>query len=170
MAMVICEECGKEYSVKASKCPSCGCPSKFITCSECGEKVSTKASTCPHCGCPISGSAAPGNSMPMAMPVINITNSNESKNDVRNEVKQEQSNVQVAGAFGAFIQGAPTGQLCNKWVSFILCILFGYFGAHKFYEGKKTMGIIYIFTMGIFGIGWVIDLIVLWRKPNPYYA
>ena len=24
----------------------------------------------------------------------------------------------------------------NKWVSFFLCLFFGYLGIHKFYEGK----------------------------------
>lgn len=26
MALIICEECGKEYSDKAGACPNCGCP------------------------------------------------------------------------------------------------------------------------------------------------
>ena len=37
----------------------------------------------------------------------------------------------------------------------------GYFGVHKFYEGKIGMGILYIFTLGLFGIGTYIDLIKL---------
>lgn len=37
----------------------------------------------------------------------------------------------------------------------------GYFGVHKFYEGKIGMGILYIFTFGLFGIGTYIDLIKL---------
>lgn len=28
MALITCEECGKEYSDKAEKCPGCGCPNK----------------------------------------------------------------------------------------------------------------------------------------------
>lgn len=55
--------------------------------------------------------------------------------------------------------------LKDKSVALILCLLLGFFGAHKFYEGKTGMGILYLFTAGLFGIGWFIDLIVLLTKP-----
>lgn len=58
----------------------------------------------------------------------------------------------------------------NKWVAFLLCLFLGYLGAHKFYEGKVGMGLLYLFTFGLFGIGWVIDCIALLFKPNPYYV
>ena len=45
----------------------------------------------------------------------------------------------------------------------------GLFGAHKFYEGKTGMGILYLLTGELFGIGWLIDAIALLFKPNPYY-
>ncbi|MGN0454980.1 MAG: TM2 domain-containing protein [Ruminococcus sp.] len=57
----------------------------------------------------------------------------------------------------------------NKWVSFFLCLFFGVFGVHKFYEGRILLGIFYICTVGIAGIGVIIDLIILFFKPNPYY-
>ena len=57
----------------------------------------------------------------------------------------------------------------SKWVSFFLCLFFGVFGAHKFYEGRILMVILYIFTGGLVGIGVIIDLIILLFKPNPYY-
>lgn len=46
----------------------------------------------------------------------------------------------------------PRGELC-------LCLFLGWLGAHKFYEGKTGMGILYLFTFGLFGFGWVIDAI-----------
>jgi len=58
--------------------------------------------------------------------------------------------------------------LKNKWVSLLLCIFFGYIGAHKFYEGKILFGIIYLFSFGVFGIGVIIDTIFILLKPNPY--
>ena len=57
----------------------------------------------------------------------------------------------------------------NKWISFFLCLFFGVFGAHKFYEGRILLGIVYILTAGFAGIGIIIDLIILFFKPNPYY-
>jgi restriction system protein len=58
----------------------------------------------------------------------------------------------------------------NKVIALALCIWFGMFGAHKFYEGKTGMGILYIFTLGLLGIGWVADIISIALKPNPYYV
>lgn len=58
----------------------------------------------------------------------------------------------------------------NKWVSLFLCVFLGYLGIHKFYEGNNGMGIVYLFTLGLFGIGWIIDIFTIAFKPNPYYA
>ena len=57
----------------------------------------------------------------------------------------------------------------NKWIAFLLCLFTGYLGLHKFYEGKFLLGTLYLFTCGLFGIGCVVDLILLFFKPNPYY-
>ena len=54
MALIKCEECGKQVSDKASACPNCGCPiEKKIKCEECGTLLSPKDEVCPSCGCPI---------------------------------------------------------------------------------------------------------------------
>ena len=41
--------------------------------------------------------------------------------------------------------------------------------AYKFYEGRVLLGIVYLLTLGLCGIGVIIDLIILLFKPNPYY-
>lgn len=58
----------------------------------------------------------------------------------------------------------------SKWVSFFLCLFLGPLGIHKFYEGRVLLGILYLLTAGLCGVGVVIDLIILLFKPNPYYA
>lgn len=56
----------------------------------------------------------------------------------------------------------------NPGVEFLLCLFLGVFGAHKFYIGKTGMGFLYLFTGGLFGIGWIIDTISLLLKlMNP---
>ena len=35
----------------------------------------------------------------------------------------------------------------------------GIFGVHRFIDGSVGMGILYLFTAGLFGIGWIVDLI-----------
>ena len=44
-------------------------------------------------------------------------------------------------------------------LTLILCLLLGGFGIHRFYVGKMGTGILYLITGGIFGIGWLVDLI-----------
>lgn len=48
----------------------------------------------------------------------------------------------------------------SKIIGYILWI-FGFMGAHRFYFGKKISGTIYFFTLGLFGIGWIIDLFLI---------
>lgn len=67
-------------------------------------------------------------------------------------------------------QAVYSGKLCNKWISFFLCLFFGYLGAHKFYERKTGIGFLYLFTLGIFGLGWIIDIVLILKKPNPYFV
>ncbi len=56
----------------------------------------------------------------------------------------------------------------NKWIALTLCLFLGCFGAHKLYEGKSEMGVLYLFTIGLFGIGVLIDFINILRKPTIY--
>lgn len=43
-------------------------------------------------------------------------------------------------------------------LSWILLTFLGPFGVHRFYQGKIFTGILYFFTGGLFGIGYVYDL------------
>lgn len=45
----------------------------------------------------------------------------------------------------------------NRWVAALLCWFFGYLGVHRFYVGKIGTGILYLLTVGFFGIGVFID-------------
>ena len=56
----------------------------------------------------------------------------------------------------------------NKWVSLLLCFFLGGLGIHKFYEGKILMGVLYLCTGALLGIGVIVDFIILLFKPNPY--
>jgi TM2 domain-containing membrane protein YozV len=39
--------------------------------------------------------------------------------------------------------------------------LFGFTGSHRFYYGKPITGTIWFFTLGLLGIGWIIDLFLI---------
>ena len=42
-------------------------------------------------------------------------------------------------------------------VGYLLWI-FGFLGAHRFYFGRPISGTVYLFTFGLLGIGWIVDL------------
>ena len=44
-------------------------------------------------------------------------------------------------------------------IALLLCIFFGFFGAHFFYVGKTAKGILSIFTVGGFYVAWIISIV-----------
>lgn len=120
-------------------------PQKF--CKHCGGKIPADAVVCTLCGRQVEEMGA------AATPNIVINNSNQNVNTNTNTVN-------------AYMQSKAR----NKWVAVLLCFFLGGLGAHKFYEGKTGMGILYLFTLGLCGIGVLIDFISLLFKPNPYYV
>lgn len=46
----------------------------------------------------------------------------------------------------------------KKSTTLVLCILGGWIGVHQYYVGKIFKGLIYTFTMGLFFIGWIVDI------------
>jgi TM2 domain-containing membrane protein YozV len=48
----------------------------------------------------------------------------------------------------------------SKTIGYLLWI-FGFLGAHRFYYGKQLTGTLWFFTLGLFGIGWIIDLFLI---------
>lgn len=55
--------------------------------------------------------------------------------------------------------GAATLKAVN--LALILCIFLGYLGAHRFYTRKWGSAILYLFTGGLFFVGWIRDICVL---------
>ncbi len=48
-----------------------------------------------------------------------------------------------------------------RLTALLLCWFFGVFGIHRFYVGKVGTGILWLFTLGCFGIGALVDLIMI---------
>jgi TM2 domain-containing membrane protein YozV len=55
---------------------------------------------------------------------------------------------------------AQTGDTHSKTIGYLLWI-FGFTGSHRFYYGKPITGTIWFFTLGLLGIGWLIDLFLI---------
>ncbi len=141
-----CTKCGKEIPNDAKVCPECGAALKETKfCHHCGAEIDKDCIICPKCGKQVE-------QVKQEQPQIVINNANNNTN----------TNVNAN-------TGRPRKE-CNKWVAFFLCLFLGFLGGHKFYEGKIGMGILYICTAGLFGIGIIVDLITILCKPNPYYV
>ena len=53
-----------------------------------------------------------------------------------------------------------TNDTHRKSVGYILWI-FGFTGSHRFYFGKPVTGTLWFFTLGLLGIGWLIDVFLI---------
>lgn len=155
-----CVNCGTEIKEGYDFCPECGlsllnemsgnntssdyefATDKFKICRFCGERMPDDSFYCLSCGNSFESQEV---------------DFEEIKNKVNCNMEPKKRKIDTS-----------VGVWKNKWVALILCVFFGGFGAHRFYEGKRITGFIYLFTLGLFGIGWFIDIILLATKTNPY--
>ncbi|MBO4885129.1 MAG: TM2 domain-containing protein [Clostridia bacterium] len=103
-------------------------------CRKCGKEVPESSEFCPACG------ASTGNNSSQPV-IVNVVNNNTN------------SNTNINGAYSYIYK--------SKWTAFFLCFFLGFIGAHRFYVGKNGTAIIWLLTVGFFGLGWLIDLILI---------
>ena len=150
-SVLICSSCGAgEFSHICANCGNVYTKGNF--CPNCGVRSGTKAKKCPQCGTEYFSNACPNCGYTPARPV-------------QTQPPQPQPQTQTQTFTDSTVNSYEDK---NKWLALFLCVFFGYMGAHKFYEGKIGMGLLYIFTMGLFCIGWVIDIFLILAKPTMY--
>lgn len=116
-------------------------------CKHCGEKIPADAVICTKCGRQVE--------------------------EIENKIPQIINNVassassSASSAASANVAERPI-RYVKKWVAFFLCLFLGFLGAHKFYEGKIGTGLLYLFTLGAFLIGWIVDIFNILGKTDPY--
>lgn len=154
--MSYCTNCGTEIREGYEFCPECGVgvysklksqnantySEKYKVCKKCGEQMPEDSFYCLSCGAVF--------------------------DDDQIDFEDLQKRVNNIGKPPKKAIDTSDGVWRNKWVALVLCIFFGGFGIHRFYEGKKITGFIYLFTFGLLGLGWFFDIILLITKPNPY--
>lgn len=114
------------------KCSACGAPMDGGKCGYCGGVKAVG-----------NGPAVATASQPVSvMPQINIINQQQSYN-TQNSVSQ------------------PTYAAKSKMMALLLCFFLGVVGAHRFYLGNFGIGLVYLFTGGLFGFGALYDFIML---------
>lgn len=116
-------------------------------CKNCATQVASDAMICPNCGASLESNSR----------VIDDYVSPDSEPETN-------SSEQAAWVNSGLMRGPY-----KKWISLVLCILLGWLGAHRFYEGKFFTGILYLLTFGLFGVGIVFDLLRLAGQPKEYY-
>ena len=88
-----------------------------------------------------------------------LESTNESINKEQNETKPE---IQITNKLPTKILiRHPNTSPKKRYIAFMLCFLLGGFGAHRFYVGKIGTGILYLLTLGGFGLGTICDTLLL---------
>ena len=108
------------------------------------------AGKCPVCGAPLEGNACSycGYREPVQAGAGQSTGGEQPQVVINN-----QTVVNGGVAFGVSKK--------DKMVTLLLCIFLGGLGVHRFYVGKIGTGVLYLLTAGIFGIGWIVDIVVI---------
>ena len=101
-------------------------------CQKCGKEIDDAAVVCPNCGVPTENYHKE-----QQQPNVVINNSNSNVNSVDGLVSPK-----------------------SRMVTFLLALFLGELGIHRFYVGKIGTGILWLCTLGVFGIGWLVDTIM----------
>ena len=168
--MRICKFCDNAADENARICPSCGGNDFKRVCDNCGEVIE-KGFICSRCGvragqnkkvCPQCGNAYYTN----ACPNCGYIGTGASRTEPPLQFILKKAYFSQNGEPSNSSKGKPK----SKAVALLLCVFLGFYGAHKFYEENVGMGFLYMFTGGLFLIGWIADIIALAKKPSTYYV
>lgn len=138
-------------------------PTAGITkfCEHCGSVLVKEAVICPTCGCQV----APLRQAIEQVPIQQVPVQQMPGQQIQVQQIPGQQPMQVIVNNYLSNNNSPK----DKKVALLLCFFFGGLGVHRFYEGRIGTGILWMFTCGLFGIGWLADIIRIACAPNPYY-
>ena len=162
--MKLCNYCGSTQADDVKFCPSCGaadfsnrcpqCGTVFNSpfCPQCGIRPDAKQRSCPSCGTRYFSNACPN----CGYTAIRRQSGGAAKYQTVDEPPMSRGPVTLP--YQPMTQEtSPKSRL----VALLLLIFLGVFGIHRFYVGKIGTGLLYLFTMGFWGIGWLVDLILI---------
>mgnify|MGYP002539701094 CR=1 FL=1 len=134
-----------------------------MLCLNCGEEISSSAVYCPHCGCRTYlprnyQNPAKSNTEQNPVPRKSVQPYRPPKNQQR-RIPDQRSAPPVPPQHYTFVD--PLHSSKKRGLAALLCLFLGCLGIHRFYVGKIGTGILWLLTFGLFGIGTIIDLLVI---------
>ncbi|MDR2201873.1 MAG: TM2 domain-containing protein [Clostridiales bacterium] len=141
----------------------------YRQCEYCGTRSPSDATVCPHCNAQLNGKVFTDNTDIKETLSLAVGSVLQKINDGINGARDKAS---APGERSAAPQkrAANGKRTVNKYIALLLFIFLWFVAAHKFYEGKTVRGVLYLFTFGLFFVGYIVDFFALLQKPREYPA
>ncbi len=138
-----------------TKCPSCGAPARGKFCEYCGTEIATGASAGVTVNVNFGSQVLPQNAGASIPQGYTVNTGAAADPGYAAGYAAGHAAAQRTYSASNYTPTSPK----NWLVALLLCIFLGEIGAHWFYVGRWGWGLVYLFTFGFLGIGWVIDII-----------
>ena len=116
-------------------------------CENCGAAYRPGQNYCRYCGCELEQPEAPARTVPQQV-------TRQAPQPAPQPVVRQQIIYQP-------VQYVERYSDRSRVLALVLCLLLGEFGVHRFYQGKIGTGILWLLSFGLFGFGWLVDLLTL---------
>jgi hypothetical protein len=159
---LICPKCGARNDGRGNFCASCGAPliRYHCYCPKCGKEFASETHFCSKCGTATVPAPKPAGFTPAQQPSPDSNINRPVPQPVPQPAPQPGPQT-VNVVINQPVPGVGGTSLKSKLTAALLCFFLGEFGIHRFYVGKAGTGILWLFTAGLFGIGWLVDFIMI---------
>jgi restriction system protein len=175
-----CPECSSDFL--SWKCSNCSEIYDAAFCPNCGVEAGNDGKLCPKCDKKYFGKSCPGcgyregmeNANKVYKPTVTADSSGgegeNKKIDLSGKGYSAQELLLADMAMNkkssapspfdlAYLM--PKKSKCKKSTALILCLFFGWIGAHQYYVGNSKKGMLYAMTMGLFFVGVLMDAVAI---------